>query len=357
MPIGIALGGAAIAGVAGIAGSAISAGAQQHAAQTAADSSLQAAELNNQLYRDIYNQNLGVLGPYAQGGLPAMYELNGLLGLPSAPAGALGGYAPMTSGYQTAPTYAQTPTGNGLSALGSFQRGTRSDLAVPTTGPAANNTAAIPRPGADSRSSWLASANAARGVTTTPPSTAPGSPTGSAGALAAMAPKNPGDAFNTFRNSTNYKWRLNEGEKALNSQWAAHGALDSGAASKAIVKFGQNFASNELSNYMNLLAGQQAMGLSAAGAVAGVGTSYAGNVAAQNTNAANAAANAALMSGQAQAGMWGGIGQGIGQLGGALYQYGTGQMQPQTSYAPAGSIAMNPNPSPGAGQVYNWGTF
>lgn len=162
---------------------------------------------------------------------------------------------------------------------------------------------------------------------TTPPGTVPATGSNPQSALS---------AWDQFRNSTNYQWRLNEGTRALEQQFAAHGALDSGAAVKSAVKYNQEFAANELSNYMNLLAGQQAMGLSAAGAVAGVGTNYAGNVAAQNTNAANAAANAALMQGQASANQWGAIGGAAGQLGGALYQYGMGQMQPQYGYAPSG---------------------
>jgi hypothetical protein len=165
------------------------------------------------------------------------------------------------------------------------------------------------------------------------PGTGTPAPGGTGTGTPATPPGSAQSAWDAFRNSTNYKFRLSEGQDALTSMWAAHGALDSGAASKAMVEFSQNFAANELSNYMNILASQQAAGLSAAGAAMGVGTSYAGNVASQNTAAANAAANAALVNGQGQAGMWGAIGNGFGQIGGALTQYGMGQMaQPSVNW-------------------------
>jgi hypothetical protein len=172
------------------------------------------------------------------------------------------------------------------------------------------------------------------------------------------------NAWDAFRNSTNYQWRLGQGMGALTSAQSAKGALDSGAATKAAITFNQNYAANELSNYMNLLAGQQNMGLSAAGAVMGVGNTYSGNVAAQNTSAANAAANAALVNGQANAGMWGSIGQGVGQLGGALYQYGMGQQQSPYNFSTAYNAA-NSSPwsvdvgsaAPVSSLPINWGGF
>ena len=381
MPVGLALGGAAIGAVATIGSGAMAADAQRDAARTASDSSYAVAQMNNDLFRETRAENLGVLGPYASGGLPAMYMMNDLLGISSypVPASAL-------AGYQTNPTpQAQTPVatptaGTGAGALAAMRAGTytgTNDLAMPTSGPQANmvslggvqgaplagavGTTARPRLtdyGGDA-AGWRAAmdayrANRTAGTTATPGTAAPGAAGG--GAL---------DAFDRFRQGTNYQWRLNEGANILNSKAAALGHFESGAADKALLKYGQNFASNELSNYMNLLAGQQAMGLSAAGAVAGVNTSYAGNVAAQNMNAGNSAANAALIGGQATANMWGGVGQGIGQIGGALSQWGMGQagylpgQYPQYGYGVPGSsgpIVNSPGYSPGA-QAVNWTGF
>src|ERR1700760_3170116 len=67
---GAILGGAAITGVAGVIGSSQAAGAQENAANTAA-----------QKQRSIYAQNQQLLNPYVQGGLGAYGTLNNLLGV------------------------------------------------------------------------------------------------------------------------------------------------------------------------------------------------------------------------------------------------------------------------------------
>lgn len=333
MPIGAVIGGAVIGGGATILAGSKSAKAQKSAAQTASNTELQVAHENNALFRDIYNQNKGILAPYANAGLPATSMLNDLLyGTntfnPAATAVPAGTATPAMGG---AGATVGTPVGAG--ALTPFQQrtvdrfGTNEDLSYS----GANGERQIgTMPGAlmAYRANQLQQQQAAAGntapagATTTPPpaaATGGGSPAG--GAL---------DAFARFREGTNYQWRFNEGQRALDSPAAAHGALDSGAQRQAEITFGQNFASNELANYMDLLARQQAVGLSAASAVAGVGNTYAGNVASSNTAAGNAAANAALAKGQATSNMWGSIAGVGGQLGGALFQYGLGQMGPQS---------------------------
>lgn len=130
-------------------------------------------------------------------------------------------------------------------------------------------------------------------------------------------------AWDTFRDSTNYQFRLDEGARAINQGYAAAGSLQSGAATKALTRYNQDYASNELSNYMNLLGNQQNMGLNAARAVAGVGGDLVSQVSANNNSAGTAAANAALIRGNANADMWDGIGGGfsraLGALGGSSY--------------------------------------
>lgn len=109
-------------------------------------------------------------------------------------------------------------------------------------------------------------------------------------------------AFDNYRNSTGYQFRLNQGMNAINSGYAGAGTLQSGAAMKAINDYGQGMASQEFGNYMNALGNQQGIGFSAASAQAGVGQNYAnsiGNIAMQN--GANQA-NAALVKSQNTAG-------------------------------------------------------
>jgi hypothetical protein len=323
MPIGAAIGGAAIAGVGTVASGALSAGATRHAADTAADTSLQTAEMNNELFRETRDQNLAIASPFYNNGLLAGNALTDLLlgthtfnpatvSNPTTPGGgtfpttggssgtgttgALGA-PPFTaaqiaamrsdgisgnaaaaeaannawysqhnsgalSGYQPAPVASQASGMTAAQRAAAY--GGSNDYAAPTMGPQAGGAL----------SSYHAP-GAAPVATATPalPATPAATPAGTVTTPALTAQS----AWDQFRNSTNYTFRLNHGQDALESNWAAHGALDSGAASKAIVEYGQNFAANELSNYMNLLASQQAAGLSAAGAVMGVGTSYAGN--------------------------------------------------------------------------------
>jgi hypothetical protein len=92
------------------------------------------------------------------------------------------------------------------------------------------------------------------------------------------------NAFDVFRNSTGYKFRLGEGERALNAGWAGSGTLKSGAAGKAFQEYGQNFASNEFANYLASLGNQQSLGLNAARAQAGVGGDAANSLAQIYTN-------------------------------------------------------------------------
>jgi hypothetical protein len=77
MPIGLALGGAAIAGVGGV----VAAKSNRKAASKAADTSLQVASQNNALAANIYGQNREALSPFMARGNAAGNALNGMLGI------------------------------------------------------------------------------------------------------------------------------------------------------------------------------------------------------------------------------------------------------------------------------------
>lgn len=95
-------------------------------------------------------------------------------------------------------------------------------------------------------------------------------------AAPAMSPQQAQNAaFDNFRNSTGYQFRLGEGLDAVNSGYAGAGALQSGAAMRGITEYGQNFASNEFGNYLGALSNQQAVGAGAASAGAGVSQNFA----------------------------------------------------------------------------------
>jgi hypothetical protein len=138
--------------------------------------------------------------------------------------------------------------------------------------------------------------------------------TGIAGPLPQSQQQAANSAFDIFRNSTGYQFRLGEGANALNSQYAGRGTLQSGAAAKALQEYGQNFASNEFGNYMGYLGNQQGVGISGASALAGVGQNYANSVMTNNNNAGTAQMNAAMYRGANNP--WA---SGLGMLGGGLY--------------------------------------
>lgn len=123
-----------------------------------------------------------------------------------------------------------------------------------------------------------------------------------------------GASLAALQEAPGYQFRMNEGNRALNTGWAARGLLNSGAAQKAAIKYGQDYASGEYNNRFNQLAQQQGVGLGAAGALAGVSTQYGGQVANQNNALASAQMNSALMQGRNTANMWGSIGNTIGGL-------------------------------------------
>lgn len=112
--------------------------------------------------------------------------------------------------------------------------------------------------------------------------------------------KSANDALAAYKSSTGYAGRLAEGYGAINTGYAARGALESGAAQKALLNYGQQQASGEFANYLGQLTNQQGSGQNALGAVTGSGIAYANQSAAANNNSSSAAANAALFAAQGQ---------------------------------------------------------
>jgi cellobiose-specific phosphotransferase system component IIB len=133
-----------------------------------------------------------------------------------------------------------------------------------------------------------------------------------------LSPNQNNAAFQNYLNSTGYQFQLDQGSKALQQGAMARGALQSGAASKALQTYGQNTATSFFKDYLGLLANQQGVGLSGGSAVAGVGQNYGNSVSANNNLAGSAAANAHLAAGNAQAGIYGNIAGGISGVANAL---------------------------------------
>lgn len=130
------------------------------------------------------------------------------------------------------------------------------------------------------------------------------------------------DAYNLFKQSTGYQDRLQEGYNAVNSNYAGNGLLQSGAAQKALLRYGQSQASNEFGNYLGALGNQQGVGLSGASALAGVGQSYANNMGQISQNSANYAGQAAVARANNNNSLFGSLSGIAGNTFGSLSSYG-----------------------------------
>lgn len=122
------------------------------------------------------------------------------------------------------------------------------------------------------------------------------------------------NAFANYQNSTGTQFQLNEGSKAITTNNAAKGLLNSGATLKALTKYGQNLGSTTFNNYLSQLGGLQQAGLSAGGAIGGAG-SQAGATGASAIS--QGYGNAATTRGDT-------IGGAAGQIGNAFAKFGAG---------------------------------
>lgn len=237
-----------------IAGSVLSSKSQKKAATQAANVSQQNAQLNDATIRDMYAQNSAALQPWQQSGLQANQMYNALLGIPNQqmPQNALMG------------EYVDRPYGGYMS--GGYNDNFNLEQAI--------------------------------------------------GQTSQITPQTAQNAFDTFRGSTGYQFRMNEGVRAID---AGAPVRNSGATLKARQQYGQNLASNEFGNYLGYLGNQQNLGFGAASAQAGVGQNVTNSLVANNNANASNQANAFLAKGNANANMWNGIGGGIGSILGSSF--------------------------------------
>jgi hypothetical protein len=102
-------------------------------------------------------------------------------------------------------------------------------------------------------------------------------------------------AFQQFRDGSGYNFIRDEALNATRGAFAGRSVGQSGAAMKALQeRAGQIGSAVGFQPYLNALQTQQATGLGAASALAGVGQNFANNVSANNNSAASATGNAAL---------------------------------------------------------------
>lgn len=127
----------------------------------------------------------------------------------------------------------------------------------------------------------------------------------------ADANKTGGTEYGGFTKTPGYDFRLQQGQDSLQASAAARGGLNSGAAMRDLLKFGQDYGSNEYGNYLARLGARADTGMSAAQmsgqasqqAAAGVSNAL-GNIG--NAQAAGAIGSANAWTGGLQnlAGLW-----------------------------------------------------
>ncbi len=285
MPIGATIGAAAITAGGAVAASSASKSAANKASKTEAANSA----ANIALSRENYASNAARLDPYSQSGRRAGGVLNEML-LGPAPAGTPDGPQVDWEAYVNANPDAREDhdlrqPGISLAEYGKWHYaadGSRRDLNPYTRQPAPTE--------------------------------------GGGGALS---------AFDAFRNSTNYQFRVNEGQKGFAQGAFAKGYGESGAAMKGLEQYRQNIAAGALGEFQDRLFQQQQLGMGAASALAGVGQNNTNAIMASNNAASSAAGNAALIGGQAQGQMYGSI---AGALGTVASSFAPRPQAPQPAY-------------------------
>lgn len=148
-----------------------------------------------------------------------------------------------------------------------------------------------------------------------------------------------------LENEPGYQFRLDEGNKAINSNLASRGSYFSGAAMKALDKYNSDYASTEYQNAFNrdttnkntiysMLSGTANAGQGAASTLAGIGQNYA-NASSDlmGTEAAATANGIAGVSNSITSAM--GSGMGSGNTLGSIYG-GTNQVSPSNYTMPLG---------------------
>ena len=132
------------------------------------------------------------------------------------------------------------------------------------------------------------------------------------------------EGYGGFTKTPGYDFRMQQGRQAVEAGAAARHGLMSGAAQQALTQYGQDYGTNEYSNYLGRLGGLAASGQNAAGmqgaASQNFGTQIGQNMMAGGQAAAQGIANAGNASAAGTIGMTNALTGGINNAIGA-WQY------------------------------------
>lgn len=157
------------------------------------------------------------------------------------------------------------------------------------------------------------------------------------------------NAFQQYKNSTNYNFALNQGEQAI--QYADAPSFNSSATAKSLNNYAQGMAGNTLNSYEGMLQGLGQQGQQGATSLGALGQQYAGTSASNLMAGGNAQAQGALGSAGAINNMIGGLASSFSPSSAASGTPGTPGYQSatpagagynlMTSFAPAAQGALN----------------
>lgn len=133
-----------------------------------------------------------------------------------------------------------------------------------------------------------------------------------------------GDFMEGWEEDPGYKFRMEEGLKAVNARGSARGSSLGGATMKALSRYGQGLAAQEYGNVYNREYGRLSqlagLGAGATGGMAGAAGAYGSNTANLYTNMGNAEAAANQAQANRESGLWSSLigagGMALGGMGG-----------------------------------------
>lgn len=147
-----------------------------------------------------------------------------------------------------------------------------------------------------------------------------------------------------FQKDAGYQARLDEGMRGINSGLAARGMGNSGAALKALTRFGQDYASNEYQNAYNRQNNLVNYGNQASMALGNFAGGYGANAANNAIGLGNANAAGQIGMANRDAGIFGSILSAGGQAAGAAMGGGGGKMSsPFSNLSMGRAQALPPN--------------
>ena len=160
--------------------------------------------------------------------------------------------------------------------------------------------------------------------------------------------------FSSFYNDPSYKFRQEQGMRALLEQASARGNLRGGRTDADILRFNQGLASQEYDNFYNRLMGLSNQGLGTAQYLGGLGQNYANDWARAMGVKGQADAQRAMAGPMTQAGYGNALASAFGTYAG-MAGGGGGGLSSLGGFGGGGNTLWGKQAATGPGSIYNFG--